>query len=855
MAVATAWGLRVTRRGSAGVPNIYKTTPDNKDRLALDINLLKQQYEKLRERQRQAHIILTAACARQTQGSSQAGPSPLPVNQLLMGRSAILSNKGRRIGAPQGAIPPVRKTPSKSKNPLKQAKRGETLHWKDTDLGTKRRNSLKWKDIPPIDKLGDKQVSDIEYEELENPEPRSRKRSESSSYSEDSDANSSTSTSLCDDENLSLTRDSGSSLEASPFRKKVTPVFQVPEEEDKLIDIQNYIDNLETESKYEIISLENLIRDDSRKAIKPSSSKDQSLTVRIDDDNSLNVPITSTSQLSPIGDISQYLTVSSISPLKTPSTPLEFSNFLTDLSPSPSHDPTSVLEQKSSVKDEFTISEEGVINVLFERINSTEPNRPTKLDLPVYEKKPLQSRPLSEIFSSSLDFNLNSNIKSTELKTDTNLSDVYKDKEELSKIEVMSQDEFASLFNSRDRILKGKSASLDEPKRNCLERSQPISCPEGSDNRNSDRALKIIQENSKILHRILKKNNVLDEETTVEEILSPLKLNSVETLDTIDFKHVDKLSPIETVNKIDFRHSISPVPTILEEEKPKSNTSPTISDTLSSIENTIKSINSLCQERETYEVRSRRNRLMNNVEEVLKAPSVVVKDCSDERDDLSCPKSESLRVSPLSSLSPSLRGSRDASRDPSPRRRQQEDKEEYENRVRRKTIHFDDEFQAKISPPASPVKIYSDHQPFRIASVTSTMYDRYLVQKSDSTTRIDKSPSSPVITRSYLESLKPVPSTRVTRSAENSPSRSPTRRDELKSSYHGETFYSSSKSDKYDSLKLSPPATTERRSFDSIPYQFKADSGQDSESVQSPFRPKPHQPSDICVKLGLYKSN
>lgn len=41
--------------------------PD-REKLALDISALKQQYARLRERQRQAHIILAAACARQPSG-------------------------------------------------------------------------------------------------------------------------------------------------------------------------------------------------------------------------------------------------------------------------------------------------------------------------------------------------------------------------------------------------------------------------------------------------------------------------------------------------------------------------------------------------------------------------------------------------------------------------------------------------------------------------------------------------------------------------------------------------------------------------------------------------------------------
>lgn len=40
------------------------------DRLTLDIGALKRQYARLRERQRQAHVILAAACARHAAGNS-----------------------------------------------------------------------------------------------------------------------------------------------------------------------------------------------------------------------------------------------------------------------------------------------------------------------------------------------------------------------------------------------------------------------------------------------------------------------------------------------------------------------------------------------------------------------------------------------------------------------------------------------------------------------------------------------------------------------------------------------------------------------------------------------------------------
>jgi Domain of unknown function (DUF4682) len=72
-----------------------KNLVENKDRIALDITVLKKQYDKLRERHRQAHIILTAACNPKSNNQSS---SSLQMNQLLQGKNAIVNNKGRRMG-------------------------------------------------------------------------------------------------------------------------------------------------------------------------------------------------------------------------------------------------------------------------------------------------------------------------------------------------------------------------------------------------------------------------------------------------------------------------------------------------------------------------------------------------------------------------------------------------------------------------------------------------------------------------------------------------------------------------------------------------------------------------------------
>lgn len=63
MRVAAAWG---GRRGSAQSGLVARGAGQtDREKIALDINILKKQYDKLRERQKQAHIILTTACTRQ----------------------------------------------------------------------------------------------------------------------------------------------------------------------------------------------------------------------------------------------------------------------------------------------------------------------------------------------------------------------------------------------------------------------------------------------------------------------------------------------------------------------------------------------------------------------------------------------------------------------------------------------------------------------------------------------------------------------------------------------------------------------------------------------------------------------
>ncbi|XP_047107783.1 uncharacterized protein LOC124776685 [Schistocerca piceifrons] len=162
IAVAAAYGISTVFRSprrkdgtqreqtssSLSALNYSGTVPD-RERLALDISALKQQYAKLRERQRQAHIILTAACTRQPLGPTSS--TPVAMNHLLLGKSALMSMKGRRVGPPPGAVPPpvnlkatrpgtkppVKEKPTKPSSDLLSPQsqlakdEGETLHWKD----------------------------------------------------------------------------------------------------------------------------------------------------------------------------------------------------------------------------------------------------------------------------------------------------------------------------------------------------------------------------------------------------------------------------------------------------------------------------------------------------------------------------------------------------------------------------------------------------------------------------------------------------------------------------------------------------------------------------------------------------
>lgn len=140
-------------------------------------------------------------------------PTSLTVNNLLLGKSAIVSTRGRRLGPPPGAVPPSRQSSAcHDKSTSRSRNTNDTISWTEAKSRRTldRRNSVKWKDLkkektlelgrkPSIDL--DEQGDGIIVSEIEAnamiASIRSRSSSESSTYS--SHSGSSTDTSLCDE--------------------------------------------------------------------------------------------------------------------------------------------------------------------------------------------------------------------------------------------------------------------------------------------------------------------------------------------------------------------------------------------------------------------------------------------------------------------------------------------------------------------------------------------------------------------------------------------------------------------------------------------------------------------------------
>lgn len=1052
LAVTAAWGIRLGRRGSIGLPTTSKQQSDGKDRIALDISLLKKQYDKLRERQRQAHIILTNT-AKQTVNPSSS--NSISVNQYLMGRNAIVSSKGKRLGPLQGSIPPARKPAiaKVSKSAPKQTYRDETDIIYPDKKKTKKNSALdnleghsNYENYSPKKSSSATSIkSSISDTSLSTPS-KSRKRSESSSYSEDSDANSSTSTSLCDDENFEF---SLSSVEASPLKlvhnvkdshetqpnidecirslklyetddglengcDEVITIYEqntVPAEcepctndgfdsshqSDNANDLsdpntsgsakKNYDDELygacsktweTTDSfcntsgstrkkyskKYEEELFGRCLSPDSIRQDSPQSDKNDVTTINsvseeasddsnnqlmVHDPNNLvkqellidnPVGITSTSQLSPIVDISKYLGNFTISPLRTPSSFLEYSS-------SDTIRQTNAESNDENVFQKYLVSDEGVTNEYFEIVNA--PERPTRLDLTQSLSESVPSPDIMMYPKPVEDgTDKHSAMSSAEIVDDPILH-YNAFATENPSISTASPSIHVKQFPDRLNFIKEKSYSLDECTKD-KEEFRPTSCPESRcDKNNTDRISKIIEENSQILHRLLQKklsgdksepmdasvtsddlvmkNNINDSATPLEDKLTsvlyrPMDNENNETNITgcvikddadgldedvclkADSDKVNAIVPIEPTscndNMVVIAHSDDKsvdeeISKNIDEESVKEgdNKSATdevndndsdilkyglhvpsfepktlnlgqnysnsivkdikesdlsetkdLSETLSSIKNTIQNIDSLCQDE------NRSKSPYSNKKESSYATNYGNK-TGNETHSMKGMSYDFTKTDYLPS-----RYSRDRSRDVSPRRRlQEDDKKEYESRSRRDlstNVQHKQNYSTVDISSESKTKDYSTYIPnltfslsnyspaksnkfeIRHTTVTSTFYDRFMSQKKERSTKLDKSPSTPVITKEYLESLRPPSKDRNSKSAENSPSRSGTTTDDsLLLNAYSSTF-----------------GSTSIRSCDNIPANLTK-----SSDLRSHFHfpSKPKKPSELGIKLGMYK--
>lgn len=935
---------------------------DGKDRIALDISLLKKQYDKLRERQRQAHIILTNT-AKQTVNSSISNPAS--VNQYLMGRNAIVS-KGKRLGPLQGSIPPARK-PSISSKAIKMSPKQTHRDETDTINGDKKKSKKNaaafdsseaqsnYENYSPKKSSSATSIkSSVSDTSLSTPS-KSRKRSESSSYSEDSDINSSTSTSLCDDENFEY---SLSSVESSPLKLAYNVSDSRPNIDECIRSLKLYkTDDGSENGCDEVIAIydqnteqgesepcandgfDNIVKqsnDESNEQMSvlefdknnlndilygpccsstgntaiesfncasdivgspysknheeelfdrspspilttrqsPRMSENEVMTIKDstleslvplsnhltqDDSNNLMkqeghidnpIYITSTSQLSPIVDISKYLGNFTISPLRTPS-----SSFL-EYSSSDSIHQSKTESTDEHVFEQYLVSDEGVTNEYFEIVNA--PERPTRLDLTQsFSGKPVSpGEAIKPTYSS--DDGAKYKKSSTEIVDEPTMEhyNTYTMTSENAPVSTSSSIRIKD-FPDRSNFIKEKSYSLDECTKD-KEEFRPTSCPESRcDKNNTDRISKIIEENSQILCRILQKKLAVDKIDPVNDTAE--SLTPFDDRSSVPYKEmnpendekigVDYAIRVDSSNDAalqadsDKKNIIVPIEskaTVNSDEKkvenddsasknesgdhksdtdgdilkytglhiplsevkissldpgnsdsikdPSLTEAKDIFETLSSIKNTIQNIDSLCQDE-----RRPKSPYNNRKDSSYAAPSYG----NNSITDIHSTKKTTYDFTKTEFM-PS-RYSRDRSRDVSPRRRlQEDDKKEYESRSRRdmsislshkptlnavdlsgesKTTDYSYIPNLTFSlSNCSPVK--SNKFEIRHTTVTSTFYDRFLSQKKERSTKLDKSPSTPVITRTYLESLRPPSKDRNSKSAENSPSRTGTTTDD-----------------------------------------------------------------------------
>lgn len=504
------------------------------------------------------------------------------MNQYLIGRNAIISNKGRRIGPPAGAIPPARVSQPISVSSKQQLKRlrNATIENANPSASTKRSNDENFnlqKSPSVTSSMGCiSSSSDAMSKPAVAKKFFARKRSESSSYDEDSDNSqddidfddigvevSSTDTSLCDED-----VENASSMEASPMKRvSSTPTSCGQSDESRCsssntaTSVRDTFSNstcrkhsdsntsLTTESKQILehdFGNNSKALADSNEVMDSRDSRDDKTTyltsglfsaenpeavspVPIEELDLLTLAfrerITSTSQLSPIADIAHLLSASNISPLITPSECLLNTYPLCDMS-FKDEVQIPILQNESTISSDvltnvFQVNDEGVTNEYFERINSAGSERSSQVQMPnqnsgatstLANPVPMKSDgedivsnsygPTSDVLVLPTCFELISS------SPDKNCDMSKEDMHNLPKKE--SSNNFQHIHDCEIDENPG-AASLTiaqvEPNDMCLSPT----------NRKTERISKIIEENSKILDRMMCKNAKSSTDTLVSE--------------------------------------------------------------------------------------------------------------------------------------------------------------------------------------------------------------------------------------------------------------------------------------------------------------------------------------------------
>ncbi|KAK3861678.1 hypothetical protein Pcinc_032385, partial [Petrolisthes cinctipes] len=230
----------------------------------LDISALKKQYARLRERQKQAHIILTASQQRMSStlvnvsGGGGHRSSPLTMNHLLRGKKALTSKTKRVV--PQGVIPtmkPRKKADRKLSEPTGRPTRpspqpqqqkkvvgpgvskstGGSVHphkplqrTSTSTLGPPKVETLYWKDTPRRDRRASL-PSGVKLLEGTTSLPQSTPLGVPAELDDEEDG-SSTSTELCDDDDDKLS-DLESDVNTEPRPATTSPRLETVQEAGK----------------------------------------------------------------------------------------------------------------------------------------------------------------------------------------------------------------------------------------------------------------------------------------------------------------------------------------------------------------------------------------------------------------------------------------------------------------------------------------------------------------------------------------------------------------------------------------------------------------------------------------------